>query len=321
MQCRRSNATLTSAPPQSNSSDAACSASACLSPTAFSHLEDRRAGNAAARRIPRACAHADGASAAPPHAAEADLNQLQTELSIAVAAEDYRAAAQLRTRIDAAYATVPDSAASNGAAAPAPPRSWAALGIPEWLADRAVRLGFPFPNTIQQRAAAALRLGADAVIRAETGSGKTLAFLLPALAMLDYPPALYPDDLKGPQAVIIVPHRELGVQVRVAAVVRSFPGNGGVGVAINASSACRRDLVGDGGVLSVVADLHHRTAQPRAASCRAASCPCVRRRVRTGPSLYVRPNCCLHTLCSALHNASAVPHVRQHHLNCAPPHT
>lgn len=55
--------------------------------------------------------------------------------------------------------------------------------------------------------------GQDALIRSETGSGKTLSFLVPALASLQYPPELYPEDLKGPQALIVVPTMELGVQV------------------------------------------------------------------------------------------------------------
>ena len=36
------------------------------------------------------------------------------------------------------------------------------------------------------------------MIQSQTGSGKTLAFLLPLLAALEYPPQLYPEDLKVP---------------------------------------------------------------------------------------------------------------------------
>lgn len=120
----------------------------------------------------RAVAHA----AAP----RADLNQLQTQLGVAVAAEDYAEAARIKRAI----------ADAHGGAAP-PPRSWADLNIPHWLVDRAERLGFLFPNAVQQEAAQSLMLGADAVIRSETGSGKTLAFLLPALSLLEYPPVTY----------------------------------------------------------------------------------------------------------------------------------
>ena len=45
---------------------------------------------------------------------------------------------------------------------------------------------------VQRRAARVLGESRDAVIQAQTGSGKTLAFVLPLLARLDYPPALFP---------------------------------------------------------------------------------------------------------------------------------
>jgi DEAD/DEAH box helicase len=112
-----------------------------------------------------------------------DLNHLQTQLSIAVDAEDYALAAQLKQQIAAAVC--------GGGGETAPHfRGWAELGIPPWLVDRVERLGFRFPNAIQQEAAKQLMLGADVVISSETGSGKTLAFLLPALALLSYPPNL-----------------------------------------------------------------------------------------------------------------------------------
>eukprot|EP00891_Asterochloris_glomerata_P003480 jgi/Astpho2/3480/Aster-08115 len=90
---------------------------------------------------------------------------------------------------------------------------WRQYGLPEWLADRVDRLGYRFPTEVQRQAAAAIWGGSDALIHAATGSGKTLAFLLPLLAQLSYPPDTYPEDLKGPQLVVIVPQRELGVQI------------------------------------------------------------------------------------------------------------
>lgn len=52
---------------------------------------------------------------------------------------------------------------------------------------------------VQRRAAPVVASGLDVIVKAETGSGKTLAYLAPALARLQYPPEVYPDDLKGPQ--------------------------------------------------------------------------------------------------------------------------
>lgn len=43
-------------------------------------------------------------------------------------------------------------------------------------------------------------------------AGKTAAFLVPALCQLDYPPELFPEDLEGPQLLLLVPSFELGVQ-------------------------------------------------------------------------------------------------------------
>jgi superfamily II DNA/RNA helicase len=70
---------------------------------------------------------------------------------------------------------------------------------------------------VQRRAAPVIAAGDDCVIESETGSGKTLAFLLPSLAALRYPPDLYPDDLAGPQLLVVVPTRELGVQAAMLA--------------------------------------------------------------------------------------------------------
>ncbi len=49
---------------------------------------------------------------------------------------------------------------------------------------------------IQKTAAKPIRGGQDVLVQSQTGSGKTLAFVMPLLARLQYPPALYPEDLK-----------------------------------------------------------------------------------------------------------------------------
>lgn len=50
---------------------------------------------------------------------------------------------------------------------------------------------------VQRSSAPDLTQGRDAIIQAQTGSGKTLSYLLPLLSTLDYPPDVYPDDLKA----------------------------------------------------------------------------------------------------------------------------
>jgi superfamily II DNA/RNA helicase len=113
--------------------------------------------------------------------------------------------------------------------------------IPAWLIQRASKLGFVRPTLLQRRAldvllppsestpitttmstnvneqpqdddTAALTtpiskaVGQDAVIHGQTGSGKTLAYLLPLLCIID-------PTRSATQAIIIVPTRELGIQV------------------------------------------------------------------------------------------------------------
>ncbi len=61
-------------------------------------------------------------------------------------------------------------------------------------------------NEVQKLAAEVINAGRDLILNAPTGSGKTLAFLLPLLAGLSLNKA-------GVQALIIVPSRELALQI------------------------------------------------------------------------------------------------------------
>ena len=174
----------------------------------------------------------------------ADLNTLQTELYAALEEEDYAAAAHLRDRIELVTG-------AGGAG------DWSALGVPEWLSDRLHRLDFTMPTRVQLQALRAIALGEDAAICAVTGSGKSLAYLVPALtqlsddlmqedlsqfltASLEGKPMLNrakdallrarwlrdrgayngkDDDepLQTPALMVVVPTRELGVQVSLLA--------------------------------------------------------------------------------------------------------
>lgn len=157
--------------------------------------------------------------------ANMDENQLQTALVSALEAEDYHKAAALRDRL------------SQRSGGQAPRIDWEALGLPDWLTSRVEQLGFRFPTEIQRAALPQLLTGRDGAIRSQTGSGKTLAFLLPALAALAATPevyadeskgppvwvaeaggrrwerAVYQDDLKGPEVLVLVPTLELGAQL------------------------------------------------------------------------------------------------------------
>jgi ATP-dependent RNA helicase DeaD len=67
-------------------------------------------------------------------------------------------------------------------------------------------LGFMAPTPVQAQAIPILRSGKDLLAQAQTGTGKTAAFAIPIIEKVD--PAL-----KQPQALVIVPTRELALQV------------------------------------------------------------------------------------------------------------
>ncbi|WP_128893667.1 DEAD/DEAH box helicase [Longirhabdus pacifica] len=69
------------------------------------------------------------------------------------------------------------------------------------------------PTEIQHKAIPLLTNGQDIVAESHTGTGKTLAYLLPILSKLK-------ENVKYPQALVIVPTRELAVQV--VKVIESF---------------------------------------------------------------------------------------------------
>ena len=137
-----------------------------------------------------------------------DMNQLHTALNVAISSENYSLAAKIRDVIRLASEAKGLPRKNEGDFA-----SWEQLGILDWLSERAYELGFMIPTEIQRRAAPFVVDGNDCIIECETGSGKTLSFLLPALSRLDYPPETYPEDLLGPQMIVVVPTRELGVQI------------------------------------------------------------------------------------------------------------
>jgi len=71
-------------------------------------------------------------------------------------------------------------------------------------------IGFQVPTPIQEKAIPVVLQGRDVLACAQTGTGKTAAFMLPALHKLCDP------DFKGqigPQIVVLVPTRELAMQV------------------------------------------------------------------------------------------------------------
>ena len=78
--------------------------------------------------------------------------------------------------------------------------------LPQSLKNALANAGWKSLMPVQERALPYLMQGRDLMVQSKTGSGKTGAFLLPALTRLD------PEE-KQVQALILVPTRELAVQV------------------------------------------------------------------------------------------------------------
>lgn len=73
-------------------------------------------------------------------------------------------------------------------------------------------MGFVYPTTIQQKAFSVIMSGKDVCGIAQTGTGKTYAYLLPCLRQLEF------SKDRFPQMLVIVPTRELVMQVVEAAL-------------------------------------------------------------------------------------------------------
>ena len=87
---------------------------------------------------------------------------------------------------------------------------FAALGLPDAIAERLARDGITAPFPIQQATIPDALAGKDVLGRGRTGSGKTLSFGLPTLARLAAGGKARPHQ---PRAIILTPTRELAMQV------------------------------------------------------------------------------------------------------------
>ncbi len=88
--------------------------------------------------------------------------------------------------------------------------AFAALGLAESLVRATETLGYDEPTPIQLAAIPAALSGRDLIASAQTGSGKTAAY---ALAVLQQIHARLRPALRRTQALVLVPTRELAVQV------------------------------------------------------------------------------------------------------------
>ena len=80
-----------------------------------------------------------------------------------------------------------------------------AFNIRGELLDALTEMNFIEPTEVQQRAIPLALEGKDLIVRSKTGTGKTGAFLIPIIQNTG--------DLKGISSLIVVPTRELALQV------------------------------------------------------------------------------------------------------------
>ncbi|HRW17390.1 MAG TPA: DEAD/DEAH box helicase [Dermatophilaceae bacterium] len=90
---------------------------------------------------------------------------------------------------------------------------FAVLGLPTPLVERLARDGITEPFPIQTATIPDALAGRDLLGRGQTGSGKTLAFGLAVLTRLAESAAEQPRQPRRPRALVLVPTRELAMQV------------------------------------------------------------------------------------------------------------
>ncbi len=92
------------------------------------------------------------------------------------------------------------------------PSAFSSLALDPRLLSALTALGYEEPTPIQQQAIPPLLAGRDVLAQAATGTGKTAAFALPILHAI----AAEPTKGGGPVALILVPTRELAMQLAEA---------------------------------------------------------------------------------------------------------
>jgi ATP-dependent RNA helicase DeaD len=101
--------------------------------------------------------------------------------------------------------TPSDSAATPSS--PSPKASFADLGLRPEVLKALADMGFAEPMEVQQATLPMVRQGHDILVQSRTGSGKTAAFAIP---FADW---IADSSLPSPQALVLLPTRELALQV------------------------------------------------------------------------------------------------------------
>lgn len=98
---------------------------------------------------------------------------------------------------------------SEGHAGPGRAEAFGGLALSPVTLSGLERAGYLEPTPVQAGVIPRALAGADVMGQAQTGTGKTAAFVIPILERLEPP-----HSKSGPRAVVLVPTRELAVQVR-----------------------------------------------------------------------------------------------------------
>lgn len=93
--------------------------------------------------------------------------------------------------------------------------SFTDFNLDEKIAKILQEIGFETPTPIQELAIPKILEGSDIIASAQTGTGKTAAFMLPILHRLAQPSD---KEHRGPSILILVPTRELAMQVSQEAI-------------------------------------------------------------------------------------------------------
>ncbi|KAM1829139.1 hypothetical protein FF1_022126 [Malus domestica] len=111
--------------------------------------------------------------------------------------------------------------------------------VPDHVIKRMEELGFVVPTPVQRQALPTLFSGRDCILHAQTGSGKTLTYLLLIFSAVN-------TRRSAVQAIVVVPTRELGMQVtKVARTLAAKPKEGEV-----EKKSCTVMALLDGGMLT-----------------------------------------------------------------------
>jgi ATP-dependent RNA helicase RhlE len=98
------------------------------------------------------------------------------------------------------------------------------LGLTPAIASPLTKLGYTTPTPVQLKSIPVVLTGKDLLARAQTGTGKTAAFGLPMIQRLQIPGGA-PAGTRKPRALVLVPTRELALQVHKSLSTYGVPAN------------------------------------------------------------------------------------------------